>query len=68
MPSSPHRVAYLLSVWRERADEPCRAALQPADGGPRMGFGDLERLVAFLLRLQDELGSEVPTHQECEKG
>jgi hypothetical protein len=33
-----------------------------------MGFGDLERLVAFLLRLQDELGSEVPTHQECEKG
>jgi hypothetical protein len=46
-----HRHVYLLSLWQE--GRTWRAALRPADGGPRQGFGDLEQLVAFLLRLQD---------------
>jgi len=64
MASTPHRATYLLSLWRERTDEPWRAALRPADGGPRVGFGDLEQLAAFLLRLQEELAPEASNHQE----
>ena len=51
-PSDHRRQTYLLSLWRE--GRTWRAALRPADGGPRQGFADLEQLVAFLLRLQDE--------------
>lgn len=47
-----HRYTYLLSLWQEGRS--WRAALRPADGGPRQGFGDLDQLMAFLLRLQDE--------------
>ena len=59
MPASDHahsgdRHTYLLSLWQEGTT--WRAALRPADGGPRQGFGDLDQLVAFLLRLQDEHG------------
>jgi hypothetical protein len=46
------RYTYVLSLWRE--GRTWRAALRPAGGGPRKGFGDLEQLVAFLLRLQDD--------------
>ena len=53
-----HRQTYLLSLWQEGMT--WRAALRPADGGPRQGFGDLEQLVAFLLRLQDEHGLTAP--------
>jgi hypothetical protein len=52
------RHIYLLSLWREGRS--WRAALRPADGGPRQGFGDLEQLAAFLLRLQDEPGLAAP--------
>jgi hypothetical protein len=57
MPHTDHaqtgeRHTYLLSLWQEGTA--WRAALRPADGGPRLGFGDLEQLVAFLLRLQDQ--------------
>jgi hypothetical protein len=52
------RHTYLLSLWQEGTS--WRAALRPADGGPRQGFGDLEQLVAFLLRLQDEHGLSTP--------
>jgi hypothetical protein len=48
------RYAFVLTVWRERAAGPWRAALRPADGGPRRGFGELGQLVASLLRLDDE--------------
>jgi hypothetical protein len=51
-PGSRDRYTYLLSLWREGTT--WRAALRPADGGPRQGFGDVEQLVAFLLRLQDQ--------------
>jgi hypothetical protein len=56
MPHTDHtkrtmRHTYLLSLWQEGTT--WRAALRPADGRPRQGFGDLEQLVAFLLRLQD---------------
>jgi hypothetical protein len=59
---SGERHTYLLSLWRE--GRIWRAALRPADGGPRQGFGDLEQLAAFLLRLQDAhtvAGPEGPT-------
>jgi hypothetical protein len=49
-----HHYTYLLSLWQE--GRTWRAALRPADGGPRQGFGDLDQLMAFLLRLQDEHG------------
>jgi hypothetical protein len=60
-PDQTHRGArhtYLLSLWQE--GRAWRAALRPADGGPRQGFGDLEQLVVFLLRLQDEDGMAAP--------
>lgn len=44
---------FLLTLWREDGPSPWRAALRPADGGPRMGFADLEQLAAYLLRLAD---------------
>ena len=68
MASTPHRATYLLSVWREGEGEPWRAALQPADGGPRAGFGDLEQLAAFLLRLQDELAPAAADEAEAREG
>ena len=49
---SRDRYTCLLSLWQEGTS--WRAALRPSGGGPRQGFGDLEQLVAFLLRLQDE--------------
>jgi hypothetical protein len=55
------RHTYLLSLWQEGRS--WRAALRPADGGPRQGFGDLEQLAAFLLRLQDEPGLAHPAAQ-----
>jgi len=54
-PEHTHRTTrhtYLLSLWQEGRS--WRAALRPADGGPRQGFGDLDQLMVFLLRLQDE--------------
>jgi hypothetical protein len=42
---------YVLSLWRETAAAPWRAALRPADGGERIGFADLEQLASFLLQL-----------------
>ena len=51
-PDRTPRHTYLLTLWQEGRS--WRAALRPADGGPRQGFGDLDQLMAFLLRLQDE--------------
>jgi hypothetical protein len=45
---------FVLTLWRERDGGPWRAALRPADGGARLGFADLEQLVAFLLGLADQ--------------
>jgi hypothetical protein len=47
-----HQV-YLLSLWRETADAPWRAALRQASAQERIGFADLEALALFLLRLDD---------------
>ena len=47
-----HQV-YLLSLWRETADAPWRAALRRAGSQERVGFADLEALALFLLRLDD---------------
>jgi hypothetical protein len=47
------RQVYLLSLWRETADAPWRAALRPAGGSDRIGFPDLEALALFLLSLDD---------------
>jgi hypothetical protein len=44
---------YLLSLWRETADAPWRAALRQAGTQERIGFAGLEALVLFLLRLDD---------------
>ena len=47
-----HRCTYLLTLWQE--GRTWRAALRPSHGGPRTGFGDLDQLMSFLLRLQDD--------------
>jgi hypothetical protein len=60
------RHTYLLSLWQEGGT--WRAALRPADGGPRQGFGDLEQLAAFLLRLQDEYSVAHPAGPTPEGG
>jgi hypothetical protein len=65
-PGSRDRYTYLLSLWREGTT--WRAALRPADGGPRQGFGDLEQLAAFLLRLQDEHGVAISAGYTPEGG
>jgi hypothetical protein len=39
---------YLLSLWRETADAPWRAALRQANTQERIGFADLEALALFL--------------------
>jgi hypothetical protein len=57
-PGSRDHYTYLLTLWQEGRS--WRAALRPADGGLRQGFGDLEQLVAFLLRLQDEPSPTAP--------
>jgi hypothetical protein len=44
---------YVLRLWREAQGAPWQAMLRPADGGPRIGFADLEQLASFLLRLAD---------------
>ena len=65
--SRPERVSnrdhytYLLSLWQE--GRAWRAALRPADGGPRLGFGDLDQLMAYFLRLQDEPGPAHPVRR-----
>jgi hypothetical protein len=67
MPHTDHahsrdRHVYLLSLWQE--GRTWRAALRPADGGPRKGFGDLEQLVAFLRQLQETAGKPLPIQKE----
>jgi hypothetical protein len=57
-PDHRDHYTYLLTLWREGRS--WRAALRPADGGPRQGFGDLEQLLVFLLRLRDEGGLAHP--------
>jgi hypothetical protein len=49
----PRTRTFLLTLWREREDGPWRAALRAADGGVRLGFGDLQQLAEFLLSLND---------------
>jgi len=49
----PRTRTFLLTLWREREDGPWRAALRTADGGVRLGFGDLEQLAEFLLSLDN---------------
>jgi hypothetical protein len=65
-PERPDHYTYLLSLWQE--GRTWRAALRPTDGGPRQGFGDLEQLVAFLLRLQDEHSLAHPASPTPEGG
>ena len=50
--SACHQV-YLLSLWRETANAPWRAALRQSGTSERIGFADLEALALFLLRLND---------------
>ncbi|HET7038177.1 MAG TPA: hypothetical protein VFI42_21060 [Thermomicrobiaceae bacterium] len=52
-PHRPRHRVYLLSLWREGEAGSWRAALRPADGGPRLGFADLEQLAAYVLRLNE---------------
>ncbi len=60
-----HSHTFLLTLWCEREDGPWRAALRPADGRARMGFADLEQLVALLLALADHRAA--PADEEADE-
>jgi hypothetical protein len=47
---SPY-AAFILRLWREEAHGPWHASLQAAGSDRRLGFPDVEHLVAYLLRL-----------------
>jgi hypothetical protein len=56
---------YVLRLWREAASAPWQAMLRRADGGPRIGFADLEQLAIFLLRLADRPAPAIPAEHEA---
>jgi hypothetical protein len=60
-PKQPLSRLYALRLWREAEGAPWQAMLRPADGGPRIGFANLEQLAIFLLHLAD---SSAPRSQE----
>jgi hypothetical protein len=43
--------AYLLRLWREGEQGPWHASLQEAGSTRRVGFPDVEHLMAYLMRL-----------------
>ena len=57
--------AGLMRLWRDGPGGPWHASLQDAEGGERIGFADLERLLAYLLWLTgdtpDEGGTAITT-------
>ena len=55
--------AYLLRLWRERADDPWRILLEKAATGERHGFGSLESLFSYLDHLAYS-GKEIETMSE----
>lgn len=57
-PPTPDYRAFLLRLWREDAAAPWRCSLQTADATERRGFADLQQLVAYLLGLADEAGTQ----------
>ncbi len=40
--------AYLLRLWRESEHDPWRATLEDPHTGERLGFANLDRLLAYL--------------------
>jgi hypothetical protein len=58
--------ASLLRLWRDHHGGAWRASLQDAESGERLGFADLERLFAYLLRLTNEVpdAGEISTTTE----
>jgi len=62
-----HTRTYLLRLWREHEAAPWRAALRPTDGGAPLGFGDLEALADFLLRLTEDQPSADDTDEVAQR-
>ena len=56
--------AFLLRIWRDRAGESWRAALEEVDGGTLMRFRDLETLFAYL---RERTATNI-THERRETG
>lgn len=42
--------AYLLRLWRESDADPWRAVLEDPHTGERIGFGGVDRLLAYLAQ------------------
>ena len=53
-PSAAKYHAGLLRLWRDGQGGAWHASLQDTKSGERIGFADLERLFAYLLRLTSE--------------
>jgi hypothetical protein len=67
VPAPAYR-AYLLRLWREAADASWRCSLQAAESAERLGFADLEQLVAYLLRLTDSAELEAAARSPPDSG
>lgn len=48
------REVYVLRLWCEAVGSPWRLSLRPASSGKALGFGDLDELVLFLLRVMEK--------------
>jgi hypothetical protein len=59
----PHHMSYLLRLWRERgsASIQWRASLQDPHSGERLGFAQLDELVAFL---REQIGLAPPAEDQ----
>lgn len=51
--ASPY-AAFILRLWREEGHGRWHASLQAAGSAQRLGFPDVEHLVAYLMRLTAE--------------
>jgi len=64
-PAPADYYACLLRLWREGAGGVWRASLQLTEGGERVGFADLEQLLAYLWLLisdtPDACGTAITT-------
>jgi len=61
--------SYLLRMWRTGEHSAWRASLEDPQTGERLGFGSLEKLLAFLRKetepaTQEGVSTACPEHQK----
>lgn len=59
-------LAYLLRMWRDRADGPWRATLEDPHQREKVGFSSIKELITYLQSLTGIQGEDVESDQGCE--